>query len=517
MSTLFDESGGQPKSLFAPVKTKSDSKSKGPKPKQDSNLPSLFSAPKKTLKRVGSSKPKPKPTPNESTLPAKQESEEIKGLPEIKGDQNTDKKSNKKKDKKEKKERKEKREKIKTPDNQEEIQENVEETEQNETVEAIPVDLPPKKTRKSRPKQKKVVKKVVVRRKNTQDIAKRTLNHIQLQITEGFNELFSIVEGLSENSKSSKPQNLQKAKEESNARNVMKPEATLSNDDILFKLQEAISDSLDKDRTLQMKQISIKNMTTTFTLSEQEEKTQLRKKIADLMETIAAETANTADAQSEHEFRAQEISRLHIELENIPKTYAATEKKLREELNVEIRTAQEEYERVRRSCDLRIKEAEEKVRSINQQIILEGTKMAQIPTQADLRRAVERSKQELKDVVENYGNTFLAVLSPYLSKNKTYSGANVRQAVMIALKKAMNKVLNPDQKDDEDEDENENGEEEEEAENVNEEEEEEAENQGEEEEEEAEQDDEDENNEEEDNNVDEEEAEAEEEVEEDIE
>ena len=39
-------------------------------------------------------------------------------------------------------------------------------------------------------------------------------------------------------------------------------------------------------------------MESTLTLTEEEEKSQLRKKVADLMETIAAESANTADSQS---------------------------------------------------------------------------------------------------------------------------------------------------------------------------------------------------------------------------
>ncbi|KAK8887823.1 hypothetical protein M9Y10_038880 [Tritrichomonas musculus] len=457
MSTLFDDADGGPASLFAPVKPKSESKENSSSKKED-ELPSLFSlTSKKTSKKTSSAKDK-KESKNNSKEPS-----------------NETEKEGKKSSKKKKESKKSKKNKEKDNDQNEKEDNSSIEQPENETAE-ITQNQPQKQ--KPKPKAKKVVKKVVVRRKNTQDIAKRTLNHIQNEITEQFAEIFTTVEGLINSQKQpTSPQQLTPTASSNilpsyKSKFDVNKQRPLSNDEILIKLQEAISDSLDKDRVLQVKQVSIKKMESTLTLTEEEEKSQLRKKVADLMETIAAESANTADSQSEHEFRASEISRLRIELENVPKHYASIEGKLRTERDEEVKVARDEYEKVRYSCENRIRQAKDKVRFFNEQIILEGSKMANMATEKDLRRAVQDSKNQLKDVVKNVALTVKDFVDNKVSKDKKYSGTVVRKVAMIALKKAMNRILNPDAEEENEEvpeetNENENGgeEEEEEAEN----------------------------------------------------
>ena len=460
MSNIFDDAG--PASLFAPVKSKSEAKNNSPS-ETSNELPSLFSLTKKTSKKAASSKDK-KDTKNKTKEDTPNDTPK------------EDKKPKKKKDSKKSKKNKEDKEKKETQDEKEDSapldQQEQENTEVNKpsTQNQIP---------KPKPKAKKVVKKVVVRRNNAQDIAKRTLNHIQNEITEQFAELFTTVESLMNAQK--QPPSLQASipapsiQPSYKAKFEAKKQRQLNNDEILIKLQEAISDSLDKDKVLQDEQISIKKMVSTLTLTEEEEKSQLRKKIADLMETIAAEAANTADSQSEHEFRANEISRLHIELENVPKHYSSIEGKLRAERDEEVNAARAEYEKIRYSCDERIKQAKDKVRFINQQIILEGSKMANMATEKDLRRAVEESKNQLKDIIKNVALSVKYFVDDKVSKDKKYGGTTVRKIAMIALKRAMNRILNPGA---EEENEEIPDEQDEQEENEKEEEEEEAEDQG---------------------------------------
>lgn len=453
MSKLFDDADSGPASLFGPIKSKSETKDNSPPDASAGDgLPSLFSLTSKKSSKKGTTTKDKKDTKSKSNDSSNEIPKE-------------DKKSHKKKKAKKNKEKK---------DNNEEKEEQSSEQPEQENVDANKSQIQVQ-TQKSKPKAKKVVKKVVVRRNNAQDIAKRTLNHIQNEITEQFAELFTTVESIMSAQKqpasfptltSSATSNIQTSyKSKFDAR----PQRQLTNDEILIKLQEAISDSLDKDKVLQDEQVSIKKMVSTLTLTEEEEKSQLRKKIADLMETIAAEAANTADSQSEHEFRANEISRLHIELENVPKHYSSIEGKLRAERDEEVKIAREEYETVRQSCEERIRQAKDKVRFFNQQIILEGSKMANMATEKDLRRAVQESKNQLKDIVKNVAVSVKDFVDNKVSKDKKYGGTTVRKVAMIALKRAMNQILNPDAVEEneeipEEQNEQENEEEEEEAE-----------------------------------------------------
>ena len=390
MSNLFDEGGDQPFSLFKPV-------GGGSKKKEEEQLPSLFAM-------------RSKQAQNQKKTPQQQSSKNQQQKPKSSSAQKKEHSHHKKKDDKPP---------PPPPPSAQQIPQQPQQVQQVQQVQQ-PVQPVPQK----RPK-KKIIKQVIVQRKQLTMVG-RTLAHLQNQITSQFDELFTIVKGLN----TQPPQN---------------PPPQLSNEQILLKLQEAIGDSLDKDRILQMKQSSIAKITKTYT--ERSERSELRQKVADLMETIAAEAVNTKDAQSEHEYRANEVSRLKIEIENIPKNCDETENKMRMNLTNELKALREDYEKKKKECLERERVAIESIKYYTEQINSDIL-AKKGPTEADLEKAVDDCKNELKSVVQMMGDTVEEYIGSHISKDKKYSGAIVKKAVMLALKKAHKRITNPEQESD---------------------------------------------------------------------
>lgn len=309
----------------------------------------------------------------------------------------------------------------------------------------VPIE-PPKPTQeapkkeahpeKKEPKQK-LVKKVIPKQQPSApapiqiDYIKRAINNLQTEIGQKFSELEDVVKEIQSISQPVKG-------------------ATHNSDKTLREIQNLVTQSDEKDRQLREKQNIIASLGAA--LEETEERAQLRKKISQMTEEIAAETARFNDAQSDYDFLENQIERLKTELEN--------KKNLREEKTKQVR-AQSEYgllekkqaiERLRKIQNEKVKQWEEEKQILIEQIPqmkaateqLRQEKQSVPQQEQQLVQARNAIKNELRNTIQKMVAEVFKMLGQNIDQEEDYTGQQVVGAVKKSLSIVADNILGGD-------------------------------------------------------------------------
>jgi hypothetical protein len=293
-----------------------------------------------------------------------------------------------------------------------------------------PPPLPPAAAAEPKPEAPRAPRRVQVVK--TKDLVKRSLNHLQRDVTRRFDEVTEIIESL----KSSDPPR----------------GAVLSNDRIMRDIQSAVAAADDKDRMLRQKQLVIESMSSSLT--EREERANLRKQLAITMEDIAAEIARFADADQEFEFKSKEVDRLKLELAQSATRAESGEARLRGQIEREMARLKRDFEEEEKASDLRVQQLKEELKILSEQLkqfTTENQKLAlRVPkaTQADLERTKAAIQGKLKVLVQQMTVGVNQMITESLDLAKSYGGKVVQSAMKNALQTQALAILNPS--DDED-------------------------------------------------------------------
>ena len=264
-----------------------------------------------------------------------------------------------------------------------------------------------------------------VRLAKPEDLVKRALNQLQRDITERFDELTEIIEGL-------KPTDQPRG-------------AVLPTDEIMRRIQTEIKASEDKDRTLRQKQLAIESMN--YSLAEREERANLRKQVARTMEELAAEEARFADADNDYEFKMKEIERLKGELAQSETRNDQSVSRLRNMSEKEVAKMKRDFENAQRDADLKIQQWTEEGKQMKEQLLQylkENEKLELMKpktTEADMRSFEEQVKQKMKGVIVQIAQGVSSLIEQNLADGSEYDGGQVCGAVRAALQQVAEDVL----------------------------------------------------------------------------
>lgn len=258
------------------------------------------------------------------------------------------------------------------------------------------------------------------------DNVRRTISHIQQNINQRFDELFNIVESLA-------------PKEYSQG-------VVLTNENILKRIQKEVNDSKQKDELLMKMQKDIDGMTDS--VAEKEERNQLRKKIAEISEEIAAEIERFTEAQNDYDFSNSQIERNKSEFEQTESRNTFNEQRMRTQYNREIEKLKNEVEQLRSNLNNNIVKFGEEKEKLNKQIITlkkENEKMElQTPkvSQKDLEIFQKTVTDKLKDIVQSIIIDTYNTLNESINKEKKYTGKVIQTATKRALQNEASSYLN---------------------------------------------------------------------------
>jgi hypothetical protein len=261
----------------------------------------------------------------------------------------------------------------------------------------------------------------------TKDLVKRSLNHLQRDITQRFDEITEIIESL---------------KVSDSARG-----AVLSNDRIMRDIQAAVAAADEKDRLLRQKQLVIESMSSSIT--EREERANLRRQLAITMEDIAAEVARFADADQDYEFKSKEVERLRTELSQSATRGEHGEVRLRGQIEREIARLKRDFEEEDKASDLRVKQLKEELKTLTEQLkqfTTENQKLAlRVPkaTPADLEKLKAAVKKKLTGIVDQIAVGVNQMIKDSINLSRNYNGAAVASAMQGALRAQAEAILNP--------------------------------------------------------------------------
>jgi hypothetical protein len=267
------------------------------------------------------------------------------------------------------------------------------------------------------------------------DLVKRSLNRLQRDIAQRFDEISEVVESL-------KPADAPTG-------------AVLTNDKIMREIQAAVAASEDKDRILKQKQLVIESMS--YSLNEREERASLRKQLAVMQEDIAAEIARFTDADNEYEFKIKEVERLTNDLAQSASRSEHGEARLRLQIEREMAKQKRDFEEEQKASDVKVQQLRQELNTMKQQLrdfSVENQKLARsVPkvTEADLHKIDAKVKEQLRDVVNKLALGVNKMIAASLKVERMYGGGVVRSAMKTALTTQAQEVLRGGGDDEEDE------------------------------------------------------------------
>lgn len=257
------------------------------------------------------------------------------------------------------------------------------------------------------------------------DNVRRTITHIQQNINQRFDELFNIVEALT-------------PKEHTQG-------VVLSNENILRRIQKEVNDSKEKDSLLSKKQTEIDGMMDS--VAEKEERNQLRRKIAEITEEIAAEIEKFTEAQSDLDYTNSQIERSRSELEQTESRNAFNEQRMRVQFDREIAKFKDEVEQLRVNSEKNIKKFNEEKEKLSVQIIKfkkENEKLELLKpkvSQKDLDAFQSKVTDKLKEIIQSIVIDSYNMLNDSIDKEIKYSGKMVQTTMKKALQNEAEKFL----------------------------------------------------------------------------
>jgi hypothetical protein len=295
---------------------------------------------------------------------------------------------------------------------------------------------PPPQTQRTEDHRPKPVREIRQPRRmqvmKQKDLIKLSLNRLQTNIESRFQELTEIIESL-------KPQSEPHG-------------AVLTNDRIMRGIQSAIVASEEKDRILREKQMVIGSMN--YSLTEREERANLRKQLSAVMEDLAAEMARFTDADNDYEFRVKEIKRLKTELAELSTRTRLLGTRLRNQIDNEIIRVKKDFEESQKSGSLKIGQFNQEIKEMREkttQFLHENERMLlSVPkvTESDLDRAKGQLSDKLKEILRDIVTGVNEMMGGALEQGKSYSGEMVTNAMRTALQRVAEHVLNEEEDED---------------------------------------------------------------------
>ncbi|KAH0790150.1 peptidoglycan DD-metalloendopeptidase family protein [Histomonas meleagridis] len=283
------------------------------------------------------------------------------------------------------------------------------------------------KASKPKTKSSPKIKKVVIQ-KNTQkpkDNVRRSIAHLQQNLNRRFDELFQIINKLTPTE--------------------MPQGAVLTNDNIMRQIQSAVDDSKKKDQILIQKQEQIDQMTDT--LSEHEERTQLRKRISSISEDIAAEAARFTDAQAELDFLSQQIERAKSELALLTTRTTQNETRMKSQYEKEISKFKSDVEQLKNDSEKAITTSKETSNLMNKKIVelrKENDRLKKSEpkvTEEEIDDFQDQIKEKLKEIVGAIAKGTYALIEKKIDSEEKYSGTFVQDTMKEALQEEASNVI----------------------------------------------------------------------------